>query len=214
MTCHDHLRALRDHAAGAGLTPRLEAHLGTCASCVAALDAERSLLEEIDVALSGASQAEPSRAFLARVKALADRPEPRRILLPSLRIAAALLAVGLSTVVLQRFEWRQDPTPLPPTLGMPEPLPPETAPPIVDAVAPPPRSVPTPRLVPAAAAVVPPGQEALVQRLAALIESGVVELPPPALENDPDLPLQEPTELFVPPLTIPPIEAAEAPSEE
>jgi hypothetical protein len=216
MTCHDHLRALRDHAAGAALTPRLEAHLGTCASCAAALDAERSLLDEIDVALTGASQAEPSRAFLARVQALGDRPESSRIPPSGLRVAAAVLVLGVSAAVIQRFAWIDTPAAVPPALvssaSSTAALPPPRK---ASSIEPSPPSAPPPRPVRVAAAIVPPGQEALAGRFAALVDSGVVDLAPQALETDlPGLPLRQAPELFVPPLTIAPIEADEAPSEE
>jgi hypothetical protein len=55
----------------------------------------------------------------------------------------------------------------------------------------------------------------MLRRYAALIETGVVEVPPRTLEHDePSLPLDQPPPLHLPPLTIAPIEADVAPSED
>ena len=215
MTCHDLLPDLRDHAAGAEPTPRLATHLLTCGACAANLQAERRVLEQIDGTLAVLGQMDPSPAFLARARALSARPDANHRLLPSLLGAAALLVIGVSAAVLQRFAWVDTPPPVPSASGSPASPTAAPAPPIASSVEPPPPSAPPPRPVRVAAAIVTPGQEALATRLATLIESGVVDPPPQALEADPQaLPLPQPPELFVPPLTIAPIEADEAPSEE
>jgi hypothetical protein len=213
MTCHDLLPELRDHAAGSEPTPGLTTHLVACRACEAALQAERRVVEEIDGTLAALGQANPSPAFIARARALSAHPPANRRLLPALRVAAALLVVGVSATLVQRFAWIDTPAPVPSASGSPSPA--AGPPPEVSSVEPPPPSAPPPRPARIAAAIVPPGQEALAGRFAALVDSGVVELPPQVLETDPpSLPLQQPRELFVPPLTIAPIEADEAPSEE
>jgi hypothetical protein len=232
MDCGRHETPLREHAHGAPLSPALEAHLAICAVCQEVVAAEQRLLAEIDRALDGVGQVEPSPAFLARARAVAlDQSRP---LLPSGRwavlrrwpvwalpaLAGALLLAALVTRMRPAIE---------PTRGVPyaSSTPPasarhapaatasSSATPVSseplrrtaahETAAAPGRALARP-LFSEPAAIVPPGQADALVRLATLIASGSVT--PPALLLEPPDPAQEirqPAELNFRPLTIAPI---------
>jgi anti-sigma factor RsiW len=209
---HAAVSVLRDHAAGARLPRPVLDHLESCRECAAALQAERRLLDEIDATLDGLRTAEPSPALMARARALADTPAAAPWAVSVFGIAAAaLVVIGVAVTVVRQLSLEPpSPTPAPTAItSAPEsPVTPEIAP----SAPPAPRPV---RRRAVARPIVPPGQEALVERFAALVDGGVVEAPERIVRPDEACtPLLEPSELVLPPLAITAIEAEEAPSEE
>jgi hypothetical protein len=215
MMCDTLRPALRDHAAGASAPSPLVDHLRSCAGCAAALADERRLLDEIDGVVGGLGDEEPSPAFLVRTRALAGPLPSSRRPTAALRWAAAILALGVGLPILGRLVPE---TTAPPAAAPAGPLAASASPsasPGTAAVASP-RPAPRPTRRPAlrpreVAPIVAPDQETAILRFAALIESGAVEAP---RRMESDAPLPEPEQLYLPPLTIAPIEADEAPSEE
>jgi hypothetical protein len=214
MSCREIRPALRDHAAGAAAPSSLAEHLRSCSECAAALADERSLLAEIDGVVGAIGDEEPSPAFVVRALAL-DGPRTRpRLRLSTLQWAAAIVALGLGLSILERSV-RETPSKGSPAADRPSVAASPSAPAVTAAVAAP-YPAPRPSTRPARRRrlpdpIVPPDQQDAILRFAALIESGAVEAPRRIESNEP---LAEPQELYLPPLAIAPIEAAEAPSEE
>ena len=214
MSVHATVEALRDHAAGAS-APGLEVHLGECRHCAAMLEAERGLLQEIDAVLGQLRAVEPSPALLVRARSLVDvRPASPRSALAAWAVAAAALALCVSVLVRQRVAPTPAvvPTPtaavIPPAERLPE------LPPVPTVGISRPSRLPE-RSVPRSAEdfpVVPPGQERALVRFADLMASGIAVVPAHLLH--PEAPIAEPPDLDRPLLTIEPMEAPEAPSEE
>jgi hypothetical protein len=210
MSSHVPLSVLRDHAAGARLAPSLAAHLADCPDCAGVLEAERRVLDEVDATLDSLRRADPSPALIARARALADAPAAAPWAASVFRIAAAALVVVGAAATVRQLSWEPSPTPAPTTLASAAELPvtPELAP----SVAPTPRRI---RRRAVAPPIVPSDQEALAQRFAALVDSGVLDAPERIVRPDESgTPLPEPPELVLPPLMIAAIEAEDAPSEE
>jgi hypothetical protein len=157
---------------------------------------------------------EPSPAFVARARALAQPRTRSRLQPATLRWAAAIVALGLGLSILERIVRETTPT-ASPAADRPSVAAPPSAPAVTAEVAAPypaPRPSTRPvrrRRLPEP--IVPPDQQTAILRFAALIESGAVEAPRRVESNEP---LPEPQELYLPPLAIAPIEADEAPSEE
>lgn len=213
MSCPAFLTALRDQAAGAAATPALAAHLRVCLACREALEAERRILAEVDATIGGVGSTDPSRDLLARARALAATSPSRSWFAPGTWAAAAVLVLVLSAFVLQRLPHVPAEIPVPPT---PAATPEATLEPPRDATRPPERPRRAVPAIPVAVPLVPPGQEAALIRFAELMASGVVAAMPPRLVGPevPKAPIPEPPDLDRPLLTIEPIEAEEAPSEE
>jgi hypothetical protein len=215
MSCPARLTEIRDHAAGAPLAPGLATHLVDCPACTEALGTERRVLDEIDATLDDLRLAEPPAALIARARALADAPVTRSWPAFVLRAAAAaLVVVGTAATLVRQLSWEPSPSPAPSTLAAARPPAAEAR--VTGELAPSAPPAPqVPRRSAVARAIVPPGQEALVHRFAALVDSGIVDAPERIVRpEESGTPLGEPPELVVPPLNIQPIEADEAPSEE
>jgi hypothetical protein len=211
MTVHASTRELRDHAAGAPVSPDLESHIGGCPACAGVLEGERRLLQEIDAVLGQARVLEASPSLLVQARSLAALRPPARV--RWLRAAGAVAAALVAAVVL--VQRGMAPTPrdasttaaprIPPEVRTPEAAPVAVSQPECS----PARSRPTASVnLP----LVPPGQERALVRFAELMQGGTV-LVPDHLLHPADL-LAEPPDVDRPLLSIAPIEATEAQSEE
>jgi hypothetical protein len=216
VSAHVSVSLLRDHAAGASLPPSVGDHVGVCAECTAVLETERRLLAEVDDVLGGVRDSHPSPAFVARVRALAVAPASPRWSPPQLFWAAAALALALTPVALRLA------APPQPSVPSADRSPRASAPsaPVMLASVPPSNPTPAPsrrprrRAAPPAEPIVPSGQETLIVRFAALVDSGAVEARAPTESDVSQSPLPSPQELYLPPLSLAPLEADEAPSED
>ena len=207
MSCARHADAILEHALGEPASADLQAHLGACDACRAALEHERRLIGRIDGELRATLEVAPSPEFLPRVRqAAASETETRsapwlRWLMP----VAAMLAL---------VTWLRQPTPVPPQPAATLSTAPRRENPIAaSGVAPtpaPPRTAavrrPAPQL-PQPEVLVPPGEEALLRRFAATLRAGRVDgtaLVQPDAAPPPDLgiaPLAEAPSLELKPLT-------------
>lgn len=213
MSCRALLTALRDHAAGAESTPSLAAHLRACPACAQALEAERRLLAEVDATLGQVRVAEPSPALLVPARSLAHARPGTHHAARAMWAAAAVFVLSMSALLLQRVAWPPAAPSIPraPAPSLREG--PAVAPPVPPKSSWSPTARPT-RPPPDALPFVPPGQEAVVLRFAALMTSGVAVVPTQLLDpGGPAAPIPEPPDLERPLLIIEPIWADEAPSE-
>lgn len=213
MSCERFETELTEHALGAPASPPLAAHLAACAACRSRVEDERSLAGWIDGELREAVRAEPSPAFLSRLRAsMAEIPPPRRL---EPAWFAATLAAGLGLLLLLWPAAAPPPEkasvvkvpPAPPAAAPDAPRPRRTAPP-PSAAALLRRIDPLPQVaLPVAApagVVVPPGQRDAILRLVSLMARGVVS-PPSLLLEGPPAELSRPPELTVPELRLEPL---------
>jgi len=199
MRCDRYEQDLTAGAAGGAITPDLEAHLEGCVSCRERLAEKRALLESVDQVLRMDLDVEPSPALRNRViTRVAEMERERRRIVPG--VAAAALAAGL-IIVLVAGAWarRRSSTPLEssavaisPGFPVRDAVTPETHEPLLIPSTPRPLVAATPLVVqtgsrPAVArpasvrepeVLVPPGQEAALQRFVAVLRDGSVPPPP------------------------------------
>jgi len=197
MRCERYEQDLTAGAAGRTISADLEAHLEECVACRHRLTEKRALLEAVDQVLRVAFDVEPSPALRHRViSRVAQKERERRRMMPG--VAAAALAAGLVIVLLAGGR-RGSIAPLESSAAAISPGPPvrdvvmpeaSGKPPIPSAprplVAATPLVVPTgsrpavarPAFVREPEVLVPPGQEAALQRFVAVLRDGSVPPPP------------------------------------
>jgi hypothetical protein len=214
MSCARHSDAILEHALGEPATLELQAHLGGCDGCRAALERERRLVGRIDGELREALEVSPGPALLPRVRERAASETERR---PAWGMRWLIpVAAGAAALAMTAWLLRATPVPQAPQTVRVEPRRESPAPPVTlteasprartVARAKPPKALAAVR--PAAPEVlVPAAEEAALLRFVATIRAGRVDMtaivredaPPP-----PDLgiaPLTELPSLDVKPLT-------------
>lgn len=93
--CHHWSERLTDHVLGLPAGTELQAHLGSCAACAAALEERRARVRQLDAGVRRLVAAEPSPYLASRVLARIESARPRRAgrwkaVLASLACAAVL----------------------------------------------------------------------------------------------------------------------------
>lgn len=213
MSCERYADALLETALGEPAAPELESHLRSCAACREALDRESRLVGRIDGELRDAVSVSPSPELQPRVRVLlagdAATGRPWRLfwLIP---VAAGVVALVAAVSLRQRSalppaapRFAESTRPVPEARGSAGELP---AKPVVQR----PRTQ-RPRTEPEV--LVPPGEEELVRRFVAALQTGRVDaaavLTGQSQSQSPDLaiPLLE----EIPPLEVKPLTASTDP---
>ena len=94
MSCERFHGAIAAHAAGAALEAAAASHLGTCATCVARLDRQRRLLNEVDLELGELASVTASPGFVARATSRAPAGGRRTVAWRPAAVWAGLAAAA------------------------------------------------------------------------------------------------------------------------